>query len=383
MLPQFFDMIGLNTQGLLFERIFWALLLSVGVVVTMREVAARRPLEDAWYGWAIGLGLGGFGAVQLFRALFQAELYFGGDGLHISNYGVAIAVAFAVGVTIAVREGRRSPAPPDVGHIFDLAFWILIFSMLGSRLLFIATEWREYYHLCVSPELVETSGGESDCFAVLKFWKGGLVFFGGFIGAALTGLVYCRRHQIDFFRGADIATPTLAIGHFLGRIGCLSAGCCFGRVTDSSLGIHMPIGSPAFDAQYNALLGSDSQLAHALVEQGQSALIHPTQLYEASTELVLFGFLLLLRARKRFHGQLLAVWLILYSIMRFVIEFYRGDTIRGFLFEVSIPTINRALGIAENEATLLSTSQAISIGLGLTGLLMYVVLRQKARAAEG
>ena len=143
----------------------------------------------------------------------------------------------------------------------------------------------------------------------------------------------------------------------------------------------MPIGSPAFDAQYSALLGSDSQAAYALVERGQSALIHPTQLYEASIELVLFGFLLLLRARKRFHGQLLAVWLILYSIMRFVIEFYRGDAIRGFLFELPIPVVNRAIGIAENEATLLSTSQAISIGMGLTGLLMYVALRRKARAA--
>jgi phosphatidylglycerol:prolipoprotein diacylglycerol transferase len=379
MLPQFFDLLGLHTQGLTFERIFWALAVCAGVVVCARELRAKRAFGDAWYGWAIGLILVGFGGFRLGLALFARRLYFGEEGLQISSYGVAIALAFIFGIWVAIREARRSPDPPDVGHIFDLSFWILIFSMVGGRVLFIISDWRDYYNLCVSPDLVPGSGGHADCLAVLKFWKGGLVFFGGIIGAVVTAVVYCRRQRISFLRTSDVMIPSVALGHFFGRLGCLSAGCCFGRPCSVPWAIVMPSGSAAFVGQYQALQDSHPQAALALLNAGHSLPIHPTELYEATAELLFFGLLLFLRPRKRFHGQLLAVWLVLYSILRFIVEFYRGDVIRGFLVEVAIGPMNRLLGIDPSEPTLLTTSQTISIAGVILGVVLYLRGRRTAR----
>lgn len=380
MLPQFFDMISVTTQGLTFERLFWALVVCAGLIVSLREFNARRPLADAWYGWAIGGALVTFGGLYLIQALFFRQLYFGDEGLRISNYGLAIALAFVFAIWIMLREARRTREPPNAGHVFDLAFWILIFSMLGSRLLFIIVEWRDYVNLCVAPELVEDSGGVADCFAVLKFWKGGLVFFGGFLGATAASWVYCRRHDIPFLRTADMAIPSVALGHFFGRLGCVSAGCCFGRPTEAAWGIAFPQGSAPFVRSYEILRQSDPEAAAALLEQGHSLHIHPTQLYESSAELAFFAFLILFRSRKQFHGQVLALWLMLYSLLRFTVEFYRGDSLRGYLFELTIRPLNALLGIAPDEPTLLTTSQTISLACGLAGILLYRAQRRRWRA---
>jgi phosphatidylglycerol:prolipoprotein diacylglycerol transferase len=372
MLPQFFDLLGLQPQGELFERLFWACLIAAGAIVLIKEWRARHPIADAWYGYAMGLGLMGYGGYYLQRLVRNHQLYFAEDGLQISNYGLSIALAFVLGITLAVREGRRSPAPPDAGQIYDLAFWILIFGMLGARVLFIIVNWREYYHLCVAPELVDGSDGIADCYAVLKLWKGGLVFFGGFLGAASAGYVYCRRHKIPFLKAADVIIPSLALGHCLGRIGCLSAGCCYGKITSAPWGIHMPLGSPAFQDHYEHFIEIDPALANELYTQGFSMLIHPTQLYEASAEFLFFLFLIWMRPRKRFAGQLMALWLILYGGLRFTIEIFRGDTVRGFLFEWPV----------ENPL-FLTTSQSISLAVGLGGLLIFFINRRELLLSRG
>ena len=108
--PQFFDMIGLRAQGLAFEIAFWTLVVCVGLVVLVREILARRGFADAWFGWGVGVVLSGFGGVYLYLALVHHHLYFGAEGLKLSNYGLAIAVGFVVGIYLAGREARRSPA---------------------------------------------------------------------------------------------------------------------------------------------------------------------------------------------------------------------------------------------------------------------------------
>ena len=388
MLPQFFDMIGIDAQGQTFELVFWSLILVAGIVVLIREYKASRPVGDAWYGYAIGGGLAFFSALFLFKLIANNELYFDEDGLNVSNYGLAIAFSFIIGIYLAVREASRSPAPPEVGHLFDLSFWILVFGMVGARVLFIIVGWRDYANLCFAPELVEgvsrdaTGAAVSDCFAVLKFWKGGLVFFGGFVGAALAGWFYCRKHKIRFLRAADVVIPSLALGHFFGRLGCLAAGCCFGQPTKVPWGVVMPTGSAPFHSQLEALRAAEPPNPQAwidLLAQGHSHAIHATQLYEASAELIFFIYLLFLRSKKRFHGQVIATWLILYSCMRFLVEFYRGDKIRGFLFELPIPPINRLLGLAESESTILSTSQAIGLATVALGVAIFVRQRRKSK----
>jgi len=389
--PQFFDMIGLDTSGLTFERIFWVLVFTAGVVVLVRESLAKREMGDAWYGYAIGAGLTIYGGYYAYKALFRGELYFAEDGLRISNYGLAIAVAFVVGIYLAVREAGRTPGDPLPGHIFDVAFWILIASMVGSRVLFIIVGWQDYVNLCIAPELVEGSGGVADCFAVLKFWKGGLVFFGGFLGAAGATLYYCRKHRLSFLQLSDILIPSVALGHFFGRIGCLSAGCCFGRPESGALSVLMPVGSAAYQAQREGIITTQyavdfvpmveavrPNMVLQYLQRETSLHIHPTQLFEASWELMLFGLLILfVRPRKRFHGQLLATWLVLYSCMRFVVEFVRGDKIRGYLFEVTISPINELLGIPTTEPTLLTTSQVISMATLAAGVWLLFKNRRR------
>ncbi len=384
MLPQFFDMIGVRAQGQGFEVFFWSVLIVAGIIVCVREFRAKRPFNDSWYGYGVGIGLLVFGGMSLISAA-QGVLYFEEDGLKISNYGLAIAIAFVVGIWLAVREANRSPSPPTMGHLFDLSFWILIFGMVGARVLFIIVSFEDYVNLCVAPELVEGSEGVKDCFAVLKFWKGGLVFFGGFLGAAIAALVYTRKHKISFLRAADVMIPSLALGHFFGRLGCLSAGCCFGQQTNVPWSVSFPQGAAPFQAEFEGLrtaTPANPDAWVALLERGHSALIHPTQLYEASAEFLFFVMLILMRPRKRFHGQLVATWLVLYSMLRFVVEFYRGDKIRGFVFEYAIAPLNSLFGLAPEEPTILSTSQTIGLITLLTGVVIYVTQRPKRTSSS-
>lgn len=392
--PQFFEMIGVEASGLTFERLFWSAVFAAGLVVLVREYFAKRTMADAWYGYAIGIAMTGYGGWYAYKALFREELYFVEGGLRVSNYGLAIALAFVVGIYLAVREAGRTPGNPRPGHIFDLSFWILVFSMVGARVLFIIVSWRDYYHLCVAPELVEGSLGISDCWAVLKFWKGGLVFFGGFLGAVFTAIWYCRKHRLSFLRMSDVMIPSVALGHFFGRLGCISAGCCFGRPSVGPFAVLMPSGSAAYTAQREhlavtqhamdlvpGLSSAHPDLLARFTERAASYHIHPTQLYEASAEFLIFGLLLLVRARKRFHGQVLATWLVLYSCLRFVVEFYRGDTIRGYLTEITIAPINRLLNIPLSEPTLLTTSQTIGLATLCAGIALFVRGRRGSASA--
>src|SRR5262245_6351783 len=143
--------------------------------------------------------------------------------------------------------------------------------------------------------------------------------------------------------------PMVALGHGFGRLGCLAAGCCYGKPTDLPWGIVFPEGSMPHAAHQSA----------GLISFGDPALaIHPTQIYESAFEIGIFLVLTLMRSRKRFHGQILLTWLTAYPIARSIIEVFRGDKERGIWF----------LG--------LSTSQIISIGVAMVALAMYLHLRR-------
>jgi phosphatidylglycerol:prolipoprotein diacylglycerol transferase len=135
----------------------------------------------------------------------------------LHTYGAAIAVGFLVAIFVGTRTAARSGEDPD--RVRDLCFWLLVSSLVGARLLFILTNAPAYVAVC-------RAGG--DCWQALRVWEGGLVFFGGFFGALGTAWWYMRRHHMRFWRVADILAPSVALGHFLGRLGCWAAGCCWG-----------------------------------------------------------------------------------------------------------------------------------------------------------
>jgi phosphatidylglycerol:prolipoprotein diacylglycerol transferase len=237
--------------------------------------------------------------------------------------------------------------------VLDLSFGILVAAMVGSRVLFILVNWDEY---------------RNDLPGIFAFWKGGLVFYGGFIGAVLFSIWYMRRHKMPFFSYADAMAPTVAIGQALGRLGCFSAGCCWGGACDVhfALAARFPPESLAYQ----------SQEAARVIAQGAASTIpiHPTQLYEAFGCALLFFGLTLWRTRKRFNGELLALYLMLYAPLRAFVETFRGDEERGPVFNF--------LGAAARHAWWnLSTSELISVLIFAAGVAVYVTQSRKASSS--
>lgn len=278
-------------------------------------------------------------------------------------YLTMLTVGFLVALTLARRQGERMGM--DGRHIVDLGLLMLVSSILGARILAVLTDGKlmEFVHLCTDPTQVAavdsrvvTCGADApcdfhyvcdlatktchpprDCLAALKFWHGGLTFYGGLLVAVPLGLWYSRRKRLGAWRTADLVAPLLLLGMFFGRLGCFFNGCCYGAATGSWLGVRMP---------------------------GHIAPVHPTQLYEAAGVLVLWLVLAyVITPQKRMHGEVFAWFLVLYGVMRVVIELYRADP-RG------------ALGP-------LSTSQIISIPLIGAGVWLIVRFgRQGVRDAN-
>ena len=241
----------------------------------------------------------------------------------VHTYGVLVAAAFLAGLWLAVREGRRKGIEPD--RVMDLGLYILVAAVVGSRLLQVAVEY-EYY-----------SQRPLDIFMI---WKGGLVFYGGFIAAMFTAVWYLNRHKLPVWTVGDVFAPSIAAGHAIGRLGCFSAGCCYGKPTD------LPWAVTFTDPDTLAVAGVP---------------LHPTQIYESLGNLCIFVFLFMYRKKTSFDGQLFWLYVALYSVLRFSIEFLRGDAERGFMQVASFD---------------LSTSQAVAAVAFLTAVVMLARLKR-------
>ncbi len=249
----------------------------------------------------------------MFPELFRIP----GLGIPIATYGVLLAVAFITALWLIARLAARDGLPKD--RIYDLGLYILASSLIGSKLLMIITEWNDYR-------------GDWRRIFSLDLWRSGGVYYGGFLAALLVSVILMRRWHLPWRKTADAFAPGVALGHAIGRLGCFSAGCCWGKPTTSWIGVH-------FTQKASALTGVPID----------SALV-PTQLIEAAANLVIFGFLLWLGKRRRFEGQIIYAYLMTYGVARFTIEFWRDDP-RGQIFG-------------------LSTSQFISIIMFVLGLAM-------------
>jgi phosphatidylglycerol:prolipoprotein diacylglycerol transferase len=281
----------------------------------------------------------------------------GAHGLGVHSYGLAIAVGFAVGVVLAAREARR--AGLDAGSMLDLLFWILVSGVLGSRLAFVLLHAGDYLALC-------RQGGLSGCAAPLKLWEGGLVYYGGALAATGAVALFARRKGWRFGTVADVLAPALALGHAVGRLGCFFAGCCFGKPW--AAGVKFPPGSVAFDD----LARAGALAADALVTPP----LHPTQLYEAAGELLIFFLLLRARGRQRFAGALALLYAATYAGLRFLVEIFRGDAARGFLIRLDTPRLAALLGLPADQPLFLSTAQVTSIVVGAAAIVLLILGRR-------
>jgi len=250
----------------------------------------------------------------------------------VNTYGLFLAIAFLCAILITVKLAQRDGLPKE--KIYDLSLWMLLASLVGSKVLMLFTEpeYRDHPWQLIS----------------LDFLRSGGVFYGGLIGAVLMGYFLMKRYKLPWWKTADACAPGIAIGNFFGRQGCFAAGCCWGKPTNLPWGVKF------------------TQLGHEITGVPVDVHLHPTQLYESFAMLLVFLFLFWLHKRKRFSGQVILFYGLLYSVVRFSVEFVRDDP-RGDI-----------LGLT--SLTGLSTSQMISLIVGVAALVLLIIRWRRTNA---
>jgi phosphatidylglycerol---prolipoprotein diacylglyceryl transferase len=227
--------------------------------------------------------------------------------LTIHWYGVMIALAFLAGLWTATLRARREKIPGD--KIADVTLWLMVGAILGARIVYVTTYWKEEF---AGQPLSE----------IFMIQRGGLVYYGGFIGATIAGAIYIRWKKMPFWKTADVLTPSIALGSFFGRVGCLLNGCCYGQPTDLPWAIQFPNGSYAWSQQFQEGLVFHGK---TVAPNGPSFPVHPTEIYSGLLNLMLYFFLAWLFRRKKFDGQIFSTYLLCYAVTRAFVEYFRGD----------------------------------------------------------
>src|SRR5262245_51598781 len=269
-----------------------------------------------------------------------------------NTYGFLLAVAFVAGLLLMARLAARDGL--DKQKVYDLGLWVLAASLIGSKALMVIAEWDIYYR--DNPRQIFT----------LDFFRSGGVYYGGFIGAVIASVIVMRYYKLPWWRTSDAFAPGIILGQAIGRLGCFSAGCCWGKPTAGWYGVHFSekghdvTGVPIIVDHLNDP-AQESIWAGRLGGVLEPLKLHPTQLYEAGAALLILVLLLLVHRRRRFDGQVILAYAMLYSVARFIIEYWRADP-RGEIFG-------------------LSTSQFIAIVLFVGALATYIYRLRKPSAA--
>jgi phosphatidylglycerol:prolipoprotein diacylglycerol transferase len=241
-------------------------------------------------------------------------------------YGILVAMGFLAGLWTASRRGAKSGISGE--KIVDLGPWLIVGAIIGARTLYVMSYWREQFAANPFPE-------------IFMVQHGGLVFYGGLIGATLAGIIYIRLKKLPMWKVADIMAPSIALGYVFGRIGCLMNGCCYGRACQFPWAITFP---------------PDHEMAGIPV--------HPTQIYDSLLNLGFYLFLAWLFRHKKFDGQVFAAYLIGYALLRSFVEYFRGDYPVHYLGGWATP------------------AQLISMGI-VTGGLLLLFLLPRAEVKRG
>ena len=246
----------------------------------------------------------------------------------IHTYGVLVAAGFLIGILLAERNARNYGIKKEV--IADLGFYIVISALIGSRLLFVITEYKHISDLNENWE------------KFFKVWKGGLIFYGGLLAAVPTAIFYIRKQGVPVLKVADVFAPYMPLGHGIGRLGCFSAGCCYGNPTDSFFGV---------------------TFTHPNSLAPQGIPLHPTQLYEAFGNFSIFLILIAFRKKQTYSGQLFFLYGTMYSTLRFINEFFRGKDTKYLILNT------------------ISFSQLISVLFFTLSVFMLIYLKKKKTAS--
>jgi len=238
--------------------------------------------------------------------------------LTVRGYGMMIAIGMLAAYLVTIYRAKRLKL--NTSHIDSLALWGILGGIAGAKILYWLTQIE---NIIQNPKMMLNIGE-------------GFVVYGGIIGGVFAGYLYCRHKKIQFLKYVDLIIPAVALAQGFGRLGCFLAGCCYGLETSSWFGIVFPSNSFA---------------------PGGVSLI-PTQLISSGLDFLLFAILIFFSKRKRIDGQVAILYMILYSAGRFLLEFLRGDLIRG------------SVGV-------LTTSQFIAVWMFVIGVCMMILSYRK------
>jgi len=212
-------------------------------------------------------------------------------GFSLYSWGMMVALGFVVGIVIALFRAKKDGIPAE--FVMDGAMYVIISAMIGARAFYIIGFWSEY---------------KDNLWNIFAVWEGGMVFYGGLIFAVIALFIWARSKKVPVMKFLDLAAPSVAIGYSIGRIGCFLRGCCFGTECDLPFAVHFP----------------ESQ-----------GFVHPTQIYSSLAGLLIFIVLIFVRDKKRYDGQVFIWGIMLYSLYRFLIEFFRYNVLHWGVFSPS------------------------------------------------
>jgi phosphatidylglycerol:prolipoprotein diacylglycerol transferase len=252
--------------------------------------------------------------------------------LTVHTYGFFMAVGVAAALWFIYVQAKKLGY--DTNKLMDAAFWIILVSLLGAKLILFFGHFSYYLK----------NPGE-----LLSLARSGGVFQGGLTFGVIFAIIYFRKKNIRLWPTADLIAPAIALGHGFGRLGCFSASCCYGRECSLPWAI-------VFKSEY----------AHELTGIPLNRPLHPVQLYESALNFINFFVLFLIFKKKKFSGQVFSFYIINYSIIRFFTEYFRGDHAE-----------NTYLIKGQSTFSSLSLPQFYCL-LGLTtGLILYQILKRR------
>jgi phosphatidylglycerol:prolipoprotein diacylglycerol transferase len=253
----------------------------------------------------------------------QVAFHIGSFAVHW--YGVMVALGFAAGLWTAARRGPIAGMTAE--QVFDVGPWLIIGALIGARILYVVSYWDQQF---AGRPFTE----------VFMVHHGGLVYYGGLIGASLACILFSVLKKVPLWRIADVLSPSIALGYVFGRIGCLLNGCCYGTACTLPWAVKYPADHPTFPTP-----------------------VHPTQIYDSLLNLVFYLGLEWLYRRRKFDGQIFATYLIGYAILRSTVEIFRGDYPKHYLGGWATP------------------AHLVSLGIVAAGVILYLVLKRSGRAA--
>ncbi len=260
---------------------------------------------------------------------------------NLPAYGVMAVIGYLVGMYFINKEANRNKIEPIL--IQSLTMWIIVGMLIGARIWYVWENWYQF---------------SSDPISIFKLWEGGMVFYGGFIGGFIGGIVFIKLAKLPLLKVMDITAPGIAIAISIGRIGCFLNGCCYGRITDSFIGVKFPARwyPPAFvDHLQRGLISSGAE---------QCLPVIPTQLISTLNLFLIFLILWNIRTKKIFNGFIFALFIGLYGFHRFIVDFFRHYSENALILKY------------------LSLSQVLSIIMMLISAVVIITFYRKSNSVK-